>query len=304
LTGTRILTFQAATRTLIALAAAMALGACAGSYDRTLGLASSSKPAASPARLVSYGATVPKGGGYRKLGQPYRVAGQTYVPQEDPGYSKVGIASWYGFDFHGRLTANGEIYDLDAVTAAHPTMPLPSYARVTNLENGKAITVRVNDRGPFAHDRIIDVSRTVARVLDFEVAGTATVRVDYLGPAPIEGSDDKTLLASFSDGKAGGIGGPTILVAAAQPRSPAPRSEPVALATLPGNSVTRPSLAPPTDPLGSIILRSGLSYAPAVERTPAQEAAEGLVRSDLQARLVIAAAKKADELQLRGGVAQ
>jgi rare lipoprotein A len=298
------LTFQEATRTLIALAAAMALGACAGSFDRTLGFASTSKPGASPTRLASYGAPVPKGGGHHKLGQPYRVAGKTYVPQEDPSYSKVGIASWYGFDFHGRLTANGEIYDLDAVTAAHPTMPLPSYARVTNLENGKAITVRVNDRGPFAHDRIIDVSRTVARVLEFEVAGTAKVRVDYLGPAPIEGSDDKTLLASFSDGKAGGIGGPTILVAAAQPRSPVPRFEPVALATLPIAAVTRPSPAPSTDPLGSIILRSGLSYAPAAGPTPAQQAAEGLVWADLQSRLTIAAAKKAEELQLRGGVAQ
>src|SRR5262249_40124623 len=114
-------------------------------------------------------------------------------------YSKTGVASWYGEDFHGRETADGEIYDLDGVSAASPTLPLPSYARVTDLDNGRSIVVRVNDRGPFVDGRIIDVSRTVASMLDFENAGVANVRVDYVGPAPLNGDDTQTLLASYDE---------------------------------------------------------------------------------------------------------
>src|SRR4051812_21093086 len=148
-------------------------------------------------KVAAVGAPIPKGGGHYMVGEPYRIAGKTYIPREDPKYAQVGVASWYGADFHGRETANGEIYDLDAVTAAHPTMPLPSYARVTNLDNGRSMTVRVNDRGPFVDSRIIDVSRTVARMLDFEDEGTAKVKVEYVGPATLDGNDEKTLLASY-----------------------------------------------------------------------------------------------------------
>ena len=97
--------------------------------------------------------------------QPYKVAGRWYVPREEPGYDATGTASWYGGDFHGRKTANGEIFDMNALTAAHPTLPLPSYAYVTHLGNGRTVLVRINDRGPYAHDRIIDLSRGVARAL-------------------------------------------------------------------------------------------------------------------------------------------
>jgi rare lipoprotein A len=121
------------------------------------------------------------------------------------------MASWYGAAFHGRRTANGEVYDMASLTAAHPTMPLPSYARVTNLGNGYSIIVRVNDRGPYHAGRVMDVSSRVADVLDMKAMGTARVKVDYVGPAPIEGSDDSQLLASLrTDGSpANMIGFPT-----------------------------------------------------------------------------------------------
>src|SRR6516165_3367951 len=134
-------------------------------------------------RVVPPGEPVPKGGGTYRVGSPYVVAGQTYVPQDDPHYRAEGLASWYGDDFHGRATANGEIFDRDAISAAHPTMPLPSYARVTNLNNGRSLIVRVNDRGPYAANRIIDVSKHAASLLGFIERGTTRVRVEYVGPA-------------------------------------------------------------------------------------------------------------------------
>jgi len=144
-------------------------------------------------RLVGPGEPVPKGGGVYRVGSPYMVAGRVYVPEENPHYNAVGIASWYGDDFHGRATANGEIFDADSISAAHPTLPLPSYVRVTNLRNGRSLIVRINDRGPYAGNRIIDVSRRVAHLLGFTERGTAWVRVEYVGRAPIEGSDDRVL---------------------------------------------------------------------------------------------------------------
>ena len=101
------------------------------------------------------------------IGKPYQVGGIWYTPREEPGYNRVGRASWYGELFHGRRTANGEIYDMDRLSAASPTLPLPVYAQVTNLTNGRTIVVRVNDRGPYANDRIIDLSRRSAEVLGF-----------------------------------------------------------------------------------------------------------------------------------------
>ena len=140
-------------------------------------------------RVIPLGQPVPKGGGYYQVGKPYQVAGLWYTPREDPGYDQVGNASWYGELFHGRRTANGEIYDMDRLSAAHPTLPLPVYARVTNLNNGRSIVVRVNDRGPYARDRIMDLSRRSAEMLGFRNHGTATVRVRYLGRAPLNGDD-------------------------------------------------------------------------------------------------------------------
>jgi rare lipoprotein A len=149
-------------------------------------------------RVIPLGQPVPKGGGRYFLGEPYRVAGVWYRPHEDPYYNRIGRASWYGELFHGRRTANGEIYDMNRLSAAHPTLPLPCYARVTNLANGRTIVVRVNDRGPYARDRIIDLSRRAAEVLAFRGSGTASVRVQYLGRAPLNGDDsyERRYLAS------------------------------------------------------------------------------------------------------------
>lgn len=115
-----------------------------------------------------------------KIGQPYEVKGVLYTPEADYGYDRTGVASWYGQQFQGRYTANGEIYDLNDLTAAHKTLPLPCIVEVTNLSNGRTLRLRVNDRGPFADSRIIDVSRRAAQLLGFVGAGTAEVRVRVL----------------------------------------------------------------------------------------------------------------------------
>ena len=151
-------------------------------------------------RVIPLGQPVPKGGGVYMLGKPYQVGGNWYTPREEPGYNRVGRASWYGELFHGRRTANGEIYDMDRLSAASPTLPLPVYAQVTNLANGRTIVVRVNDRGPYANDRIMDLSRRSAEVLGFRGNGTALVRVKVLGRAPLNGDDhyEQRFLASQS----------------------------------------------------------------------------------------------------------
>lgn len=115
-----------------------------------------------------------------KVGKPYRAAGKTYTPRETYSYSETGIASWYGKEFHGRRTANGEKFDKNELTAAHRTLQMPSLVRVTNLENGRSVVVRINDRGPFARGRVIDVSQKAASLLGFVNKGTARVRLDLL----------------------------------------------------------------------------------------------------------------------------
>ncbi|MCK5934298.1 MAG: septal ring lytic transglycosylase RlpA family protein [Fulvimarina manganoxydans] len=143
---------------------------------------------------------VPKGGGRAQIGKPYKVKGEWYYPKDEPGYVATGMASWYGPNFHGRLTANGEIYDMHGLSAAHKTFPLPSYALVTNLETGAQIQVRVNDRGPFAHGREIDLSSEAAHLLGFRHSGVANVKVEYVGRAPLEGDDTQMLMASYRPG--------------------------------------------------------------------------------------------------------
>ena len=119
-------------------------------------------------------------------GAPYQVASKWYVPAYEPNYDEVGIASWYGPTFHGKPSASGETFDEMAMTAAHPTLPIPSIVRVTNLENGKTALVRLNDRGPFIDDRIIDLSKRAGEVLGLHDRGTAKVRVQYVGPATVD----------------------------------------------------------------------------------------------------------------------
>ena len=155
---------------------------------------------ASP-RVVEPGQPVPKGGGVYRVGKPYVIAGRTYAPQENARYRAEGLASWYGDDFHGRLTANREVYDMHAISAAHPTLPMPSYARVTNLANGRSLIVRVNDRGPYHQGREIDLSSKAAELLGYRERGTTRVRVEYIGSAPLEGTDDRQLMATLRDGE-------------------------------------------------------------------------------------------------------
>ena len=191
---------------------------------------------------------VRRGGGRAQVGKRYKVRGKWYYPREQPGYDKIGKASWYGPNFHGRLTANGEIYDQYSLSGAHPTFPLPSYARVTNLANGNSVVVRVNDRGPYAHGRVIDMSAKAAELLDYKHQGIAKVRVQYIGKARLDGRDQRFLVASFKPGRghnsrrpnlpAGGV--PGVLLAGSRPpasvgslqalsfvRAPIPRERPV-----------------------------------------------------------------------------
>ena len=183
------------------LALANCSGGLSGKLDPRYGVTASE-------RVVEPGQPVPKGGGVYRVGKPYVVAGREYVPQEDVNYSAVGLASWYGDDFHGRYTANGEIFDMNSISAAHPTMPLPSYARVTNLANHRSIIVRVNDRGPYVGNRVIDLSVRTAKLLGFYGNGLAKVKVDYVGRAPLAGSDDRKLEATLREPGMPDAGGP------------------------------------------------------------------------------------------------
>jgi len=177
----------------LALANCASSGKFASRVDPKYGVSSSP-------RVVALGDPVPKGGGTYRVGKPYTVGGRIYVPEEDVNYREEGLASWYGDDFHGRLTANGEVFDMDSLSAAHPTLPMPCYARVTNLLNGKSLIVRVNDRGPYHGNRLIDVSNKAAELLEFKGNGVARVRVEYVARAPLEGSDDLQLMATLRSG--------------------------------------------------------------------------------------------------------
>ncbi len=173
-------------------------------------------------------------GGY-KLGKPYRMAGQWYTPEADASYDQVGEASWYGGSFHGRVTANGEIFDAAALSAAHPTLPLPSYVRVTNLENNRSVVVRVNDRGPYAHSRLIDVSQRTAELLGFKRRGEAKVRVQYVDRARLDGNDQEFLLASYRGPEADVWRGAEIQVASAELPGVASRPAPVSAPSRPAS---------------------------------------------------------------------
>jgi len=182
---------QAVFACLIAVLTGSVLTGCSGSRSAFKGKGSPIYKKSGP---------IPEGGGVYKVGNPYQIAGRWYRPKEEPDYDKTGMASWYGPKFHKRMTANGEWFDMNRVSAAHPTLPLPSYVRVTNRKNGKSVVVRVNDRGPYAHDRIIDLSKKSAELLGFTRAGTAPVRVTYLRPAPLDG-DDPRIAAQIKGGK-------------------------------------------------------------------------------------------------------
>ncbi|GAB6844876.1 rare lipoprotein A [Methylorubrum rhodinum] len=221
-------------RLATACAVALLAANCAGKPPQFAGAAPSSGNGIDPKygvrasrRVYNEGEAIPKGGGRRFSGKPYVVAGKTYVPREDArGYVREGLASWYGSAFHGRVTANGEVFDRHSIAAAHPTLPLPSYVRVTNLDNGYSMVLRVNDRGPYHAGRVMDVSEEAARALDFHRRGTARVRIEYAGKASIAGSDDRKLLASLrTDGTPASIGRAPVMMADLGPSDPEPAQE-------------------------------------------------------------------------------
>jgi rare lipoprotein A len=217
-------------RCLFAAGTALALANCAGSPPVGSGRHASELKygVKSSPRVIPEGQPVPKGGGREMVGQAYVVAGRTYKPHPGRGYDREGWASWYGTAFHGRLTANGEIFDRDSIAAAHPTLPLPSYVRVTNVVNKRSMVVRVNDRGPYERDRVIDLSERAADALGFRHRGTGRVRVEYLGKASLDGSDDARLLATLrSDGGPAALdpGQRRIQVAQAETRPSSAREE-------------------------------------------------------------------------------
>jgi rare lipoprotein A len=246
------------------LASFVALAGCAGapqaqrySMNRETGGIDPRYGVRPSPRVVADGEEVPLGGGRYQVGKPYKIAGKTYYPSERP-YAATGTASWYGSDFHGRRTANGEVFDRNSLSAAHPTMPLPSYARVTNLRNSRSIVVRVNDRGPYHGGRVMDVSQRVAQALDFHNVGTAHVKVEWIGRAELSGSDDAMLLASLrTDGTAAALPGMEAPVMVAEQPAAAPARARVAYAEPPRRpadldddqqEASAPVLSPPARP--------------------------------------------------------
>jgi len=232
--------------------------------------------------LAACGTTQPKsstpikqGGGIYKVGTPYQINGIWYYPAENEKYDSTGIASWYGPQFHGKLTANGEVFDENQLSAAHPTLPMPVLARVTNLENGKSLIVRVNDRGPFVAGREIDMSKKAAELLGFMQKGTAKVRVQYVGRAPLDGGigNGRGVAETFvappvvtpkEERKVTGVAPVTAVAAVSTTALPAPpgmSSAPQAtMQPIPDKPVTRSSeavdLVPVTDQ-GNIYVQAG-----------------------------------------------
>ena len=228
------------------------LGSCGGLTSR--------QPETNP-QVYKLGDRVPEGGGVRKVGNAYQIKGRWYQPKATAMAREVGMASWYGEYFHGRKTANGEWYDMERLSAAHPTMPLPSYVRVTNLENRRSVVVRVNDRGPYASDRVIDMSHAAAVELGFVRQGTARVAVQYIGEAPLNG-DVRDM--QFVDG---GANARRRLTNSPQRRGPPNWTASIAEPKTAG-AVKAVSGGPKSSPLADRLLTSG----PLPERRPATTA--------------------------------
>jgi rare lipoprotein A len=234
-------------RLAIILLAGASLVACATPRYPSHATGVTSKPGAAP--------------GVRKVGKPYQVGGIWYVPQEDPSYDRRGIASWYGDAFHLKATANGEVFDMNTVSAAHTTLPLPSMVEVTNLDNGRKLVVRVNDRGPFVDNRIIDLSREAAVQLGFHRAGLANVRVRTASARPLPT-------------RASGLPPAVASAAGADPVMELAAGSPPRLASAPLEPVSSQALPPIT---GSAISSTSLYATPGATRAAmAQAPATGL----------------------------
>ncbi len=230
--------------------------------------------ACSSVELASHIAAVsrPQGDGVYKVGQPYQINGNWYYPEESFTYDEVGVASWYGPGFDGELTANGEIYDQNALTAAHPTLQMPSLVRVLNLENGRSVVVRINDRGPFAHDRIIDLSHRAADLLGFLEQGTARVRVQVLTQESYAitveargGADGPIVAARPREG---------VQVAALTTPARAPAGPPTAAAASTPIAIAPTAIAPATP------IVAAAPPAPRTAANPVQDTAVGVTTSN------------------------
>lgn len=252
-------------RLAVVLLAGASLAACASLTPRY------------PSQARGPQAAPPAQGEY-KVGKPYQVGGIWYVPREQPNYDETGVASWYGDEFHMKATANGETFDMARASAAHTTLPLPSLVEVTNLDNGRKLVVRVNDRGPFVGNRIIDLSREAARQLGYDRQGLARVRVRYVGPAPLIGPDGglryanakpyPTRLPPTVAATRAPVAGvdPVMELAAATPRA-APAAMPIESEALPpitGSAISNapiaaaPLISPPAASVVPVAARSAL----------------------------------------------
>jgi rare lipoprotein A len=207
------------------LAARLCVIAATGQLAAACSTAPKPKPLAE-----DHAVQVPANAGVYKVGQPYQIDNVWYYPREQPDYDETGIASWYGPTFYGKHTANGEMYDGNQLTAAHKTLPMPVNVRVTNLDNGKSLVVRVNDRGPYARGRIIDLSKRAAELLDVVQSGTARVRVTYLGRADLNGGPPPSETPA--------------VIANALPAAPSGRVDSAALGIVPGAAVSAPAEIP------------------------------------------------------------
>ncbi len=256
--------------------ATLTLAGCAHHASRSSfhhGFASaSSDPFAGKGSPYYKGGTIPFGGGEYHVGNSYQVAGRWFNPREQPGYDKTGTASWYGEAFHRRRTSNGEWFDMNTLTAAHATLPLPSYALVTNLENNRQVVVRVNDRGPFVGTRVMDLSKRAADVLGYRMKGKAQVRVKLIGPAPISDSMGHMLAMNQAMKQGASMGqlvamsndvsarAPATAMAMNEPALPRVKRVPAA-ATVATAEVQQVAFEPPAIlPKASYIVRAGVFH--------------------------------------------
>lgn len=238
--------------------------------------------------------------GYYKVGKPYQVGGVWYYPAEDYSYDETGIASWYGPNFHAKETANGEVYDQNAVTAAHKTLPMPCYVRVTNLENGRSIVVRINDRGPYVASRIIDLSRRSAQMLGVEGRGTAKVRVQIMA------EESRELAAKLKAGQRVDFAAiPAAPATESQPPPavvrPAPAPAPAAVPVVARAELAEPQLA--AQPVQTVPVRPTKVFvqAGAFQRYDNASKVSGVLRSLGNAAIVRTSVNGADLYRVRMG---
>ncbi len=278
---------------VVAGCALLSLSGCAGMAPDDMpakprGFSPSVYGVSASKQVVEKGQPVPVGGGVYSVGKPYKVKGKWYHPKHDPKYDETGVASWYGDDFHGRRTSNGEVYNMYALSAAHRTVPVPSYVRVTNPVNGRSIVVRVNDRGPFHENRIIDLSKRTAQVLEITKSGIGRVRVQYVGPATLDGKDGWLETTYQQDGKAMP---PTVLAQLApvpewaRPQYAPPSAVQLALAPVP---LARPQVASSSTQVASLAPMVPSSLAP---MKPVQAGAASLPQTPIPATAPVVAPK-------------